>query len=415
MAQATSYNVSSVQGARENLENLLKTVEPTETPLYSFLPQSEAPKATLNEWLVDSLADPAIAGNVDGVDYTLSDMSDLVNSRARLANRIQCLQDRFSVSRQAEMIDVAPGGQGGLYNASKAKSLIQLKRSIETAIGSGNDQAAGTSSAGSTMCGLGNWSDPAFTGNTFDTAAKQGFRSVSGSRVDFSSLTEATLRGLLQAVYEASGAKGEYKLFASPGVMNSITDYTRAAISDNPVYSFTQDVSGKTLIRSVLSFVSDFGSIDIIPMLHGGREVSKDITGATNATPIVVTSAAHGFSNGDKVTISGVLGNTAANGTFLVAGKTTNTFELNTLAGANVAGTGTYTSGGKLTSGTNTAEGVINSNRAYLIPDDDSVSLKFLEGITVNDLPDNGAGKRAISETMLTLRVSNPRALGSIV
>jgi hypothetical protein len=150
-------------------------------------------------------------------------------------------------------------------------------------------------------------------------------------------------------------------------------------------------------------------------MLHGGREVSKDITGATNATPIVVTSAAHGFANGDKVTISGVLGNTAANGTFLVAGKTTDTFQLTTLAGANVAGTGAYTSGGKLTSGTNTAEGVINSNRAYLIPDDDSVSLKFLEGITVNDLPDNGAGKRAISETMLTLRVSNPRALGSIV
>ena len=415
MAQATSYNVTSVQGAQTNLESLMKTVEPTETPLYSFLPQSEAPKATLNEWLVDSLLEPNIAGNVDGVDYTLSDMSDLVNSRARLGNRVQTLQDRFSVSRQAEMIDVAPGGQGGLYNASKAKSLIQLKRSIETAIGSGNDQAAGTSSAGSTLCGLGFWSDPAGVGNTFDTVAKQGFRSVSGSRVDFSSLTEATLRGLLQAVYEASGAKGEYKLFASPGIMNLVTDFTRATVSNDPVFSFTQDVSGKTLIRSVLSFVSDFGSIDIIPALHLGREVSKTITGATNATPIVVTSAAHGFSNGDKVTISGVGGNTAANGTFLVAAKSTNTFELNTLAGANVAGTGTYTSGGKLTSGTNSAEGVINSNRAYLIPDDDSVSLKFLEGITVNDLPDNGAGKRSICEAMLSLRVSNPRALGSIV
>ena len=61
MALATSYNVTSVQGARENLESLLKTVEPTETPLFSFLPQSAAPKATLNEWLVDSLADPSIS------------------------------------------------------------------------------------------------------------------------------------------------------------------------------------------------------------------------------------------------------------------------------------------------------------------------------------------------------------------
>jgi len=409
MAIATSYSVNANQGARENLENLLKTVEPTETPLFSFLPQSSAPKATLNEWLVDSLNDPSIAGNADGIDYTLSDMSNLIESRARLGNRVQTLQDRFAIGRQAEMVDVAPNGQNGLYNSAKAKSLIQLKRSIETAIGSGNDQSAGSSSAGATMCGLGVWSDPAFVGNTFDTSLKQGFRSVSGSRVNFASLTESALRGLLQAVYEASGAKGSYKLFAGPAVMNKITDYTRSTVS-NGNFQFTQDVSGKTLIRSVLSYVSDFGSIDIIPMLHGGRQISKAVTDATNANPIVITSAGHGFSDGDSVTISGVLGNNAANGTHTVANKTADTFEL-----SGVAGDGAYVSGGKITLSPNTAEGVLNGNRAYLLPDDDSVSLKFLEGISVMDLPDNGAGKRSICETMLTLRVANPRSLGSIV
>lgn len=409
MAIATSYSVNANQGARENLENLLKTVEPTETPLFSFLPQSSAPKATLNEWLVDSLNDPSIAGNADGIDYTLSDMSNLIESRARLGNRVQTLQDRFAIGRQAEMIDVAPNGQNGLYNSAKAKSLIQLKRSIETAIGSGNDQSAGSSSAGATMCGLGVWSDPAATGNTFDTSLKQGFRAVSGSRVNFASLTESALRGLLQAVYEASGAKGSYKLFAGPAVMNKITDYTRSTVTDGN-FQFTQDVSGKTLIRSVLSYVSDFGSIDIIPMLHGGRQISKAITDATNANPIVITSAGHGFEDGDSVTISGVLGNNAANGTHTVANKTADTFELQ-----GVAGDGAYVSGGKITLSPNTAEGVLNGNRAYLLPDDDSVSLKFLEGISVMDLPDNGAGKRSICEAMLTLRVANPRSLGSIV
>ena len=342
MALATSYNVTAAKGARENLENLLKTVEPTETPLYSTLSQSEAPKATLNEWLVDSLADPEIGGVIDGVDLTISDAANLIDSRARLGNRVQTLRDIFSVSRQAEMIDVAPGGQGGLYNASKAKSLIQLKRSIETAIASGNDQAAGSSSAGATMCGLGTWSDPTATGNTFDTTAKQAFRAVSGSRVDLSALTESALRGLLQAVYTASGAKGSYKLFAGPAVMNAITDYTRAAVTNNPVYSFTQDVSGKSLVNSVLHYVSDFGSIDILPDLFLGR----------------------------------------------VNGSATSP---------------------------DTDEATVNTDRAYLIPDDDTVSLKFLEGISVVDLPDNGAGKRAFTEAMVTLRVGNPRALGSIV
>ena len=342
MALATSYNVTEAKGARQNLENLLKTVEPTETPLYSTLSQSEAPKATLNEWLVDSLADPEIGGVIDGVDLTISDAANLIDSRARLGNRVQTIRDIFSVSRQAEMIDVAPGGQGGLFNASKAKSLIQLKRSIETAIASGNDQAAGTAGAGATMCGLGLWSDPTHVGNTFDTAAKQAFRAVSGSRVSLAALTESALRGLLQSVYTASGAKGSYKLYAGPAVMNAITDYTRAAVTNNPVYSFTQDVSGKTLVNSVLHYVSDFGSIDIIPDLFLGR-----VNGAASSP--------------------------------------------------------------------DTAEGTVNTDRAYLIPDDDTVSLKFLEGISVVDLPDNGAGKRAFTEAMLTLRVGNPRALGSIV
>ena len=187
---ATSYDVNAAQGARENLENLLKTVEPTETPLYSTLSQSAAPKATLNEWLVDSLEDPAGAsGNIDGVDLDLeSSATNLIETRARLTNRVATLRDYFAVSRQAEMVDVAPGGS--LFNASKAKSLIQLKRSIEVAIASGNDQAAGSASAGATMAGLGVWSDPTFQGNTFDSTAKEAFRAVSGSRVSLASLTE---------------------------------------------------------------------------------------------------------------------------------------------------------------------------------------------------------------------------------
>lgn len=74
----------------------------------------------------------------------------------------------------------------------------------------------------------------------------------------------------------------------------------------------------------------------------------KQITGATNATPIVVTATAHGYSNGDVVSITGVGGNTAANGKFRIANQATNTFELtNYDTGANVAGSGAYTSGGR--------------------------------------------------------------------
>lgn len=75
---------------------------------------------------------------------------------------------------------------------------------------------------------------------------------------------------------------------------------------------------------------------------------AKVITGATNATPIVITATSHGYSNGDIVSIYGVGGNSAANGVFKVANVTTNTFELTTRAGSNVAGSGAYTSGGRV-------------------------------------------------------------------
>ena len=72
----------------------------------------------------------------------------------------------------------------------------------------------------------------------------------------------------------------------------------------------------------------------------------KIITGATNATPVVVTATSHGFANGDIVVIGGILGNLSANGTFKVASQAANTFALTTMDDVNVVGSGAYTSGG---------------------------------------------------------------------
>jgi hypothetical protein len=68
---------------------------------------------------------------------------------------------------------------------------------------------------------------------------------------------------------------------------------------------------------------------------------AQRITGVTAGTPNVVTIASHGFSTGNQVTVSGVKGNTTANGTWTIIVLTTNTFQL-----VGTAGGSTYTSGG---------------------------------------------------------------------
>lgn len=69
--------------------------------------------------------------------------------------------------------------------------------------------------------------------------------------------------------------------------------------------------------------------------------VSLSVTGASNASPIVITAASHGLQTGMRVTISGVGGNTAANGTFTITKVSSNTFSLD-----GSTGNGAYTAGG---------------------------------------------------------------------
>lgn len=77
------------------------------------------------------------------------------------------------------------------------------------------------------------------------------------------------------------------------------------------------------------------------------------ITGITQANPGVVTAPAHGYSNGQEVFISGVWGMPQVNDRFfLVAGQTTNTFQLTDQFGNNVDTTtyGAYTANGTVAS-----------------------------------------------------------------
>jgi len=78
-------------------------------------------------------------------------------------------------------------------------------------------------------------------------------------------------------------------------------------------------------------------------------EGDKTISAITKANPAVVTATSHGYSNGDEVLISSVGGMTEVNGKrFLVADKTTNTFELQDKDGVDINSSSftTYTSGG---------------------------------------------------------------------
>ena len=86
--------------------------------------------------------------------------------------------------------------------------------------------------------------------------------------------------------------------------------------------------------------------------------IEKVISGATAADPCVITATGHGFSNGDKVSIRGVVGMVELNleTAYTVANKATNTFEL---AGVDSSGFTGYTSDGVATKAATESGGIV--------------------------------------------------------
>ncbi len=114
-----------------------------------------------------------------------------------------------------------------------------------------------------------------------------------------------------------------------------------------------------------------------------GSQATGTIENATAAEPIVITSTAHGLSNGDLVGIDGMVGVTEAN-TYVwqVEGVAANTFKL---AGSN--GTGTYTA---------------DSGTWYKVPRDRATALGEQDGVLVK----SGDATRRYLGTCSTTSVS---------
>jgi Flp pilus assembly protein TadG len=111
---------------------------------------------------------------------------------------------------------------------------------------------------------------------------------------------------------------------------------------------------------------------------------ARNITGATKANPVVITSAAHGFVNGDKVYITGVNGMTQLNNKiFTVAGAAANTFQLSGVSGTAYS---TYSSSGTVTKCVVATCDLVVTANAHGYANGDNIYINNVGGITsIND------------------------------
>lgn len=136
-------------------------------------------------------------------------------------------------------------------------------------------------------------------------------------------------------------------LNGSTFTLTAVTTYTFTFATFGSVGTWT---SGTGQVTSSL-FLNDYWHLRSIKCKYSTPIYNILVTGATKTTPIKVTvDSYNNFRTGEQITISGVLGNTNANGTFYI--KSLNNFTFSLYSDANlqtaVAGNGIYTSGGVL-------------------------------------------------------------------
>lgn len=250
-----TYDVSTI---REDLQDALISISPTETPFMSAVGRRNVSN-TYFEWPVIELA-AASASNVV-IEGEAAPGNDAPTNAIRLGNYTQISDKVVEVSDTAEAVN----GAGDAQTLAKqiAYKLKELKRDMETMlVGANNAAVAGASGTAretaslsaflktNTDRGVGG-ADPTLSGTT------SGYPDAAATDGTTRALTEQMLKDVIASCWD-EGAEPSIVLCGS-GVKQKISStFTGSATR-------YRDISDKKIVAAVDLYVSDFGELQVVP------------------------------------------------------------------------------------------------------------------------------------------------------
>ena len=236
------YKTYDTVGIREDLQDAIYDISPTTTPFMSTVGRTKA-KNTYHEWQTDSLADVNLENaQIEGADAT----SAVLTPTTRVGNYTQISDKVVQVSTTDDAVDKAGRSTETAYQLSKASA--EIKRDMESILLSDQAQSAGGASTASgdpmtprKLGGLASW----LTTNTVDTGG--------------AALTETMLK---EAVLKAYNSGGEPDvLLVSPANKQVVSTF--AGIAEQRYQA--PKSSATTIIGAADVYLSDFGSVSVVP------------------------------------------------------------------------------------------------------------------------------------------------------
>ncbi|MEB2843804.1 DUF5309 domain-containing protein [Endobacterium cereale] len=243
-----TLNTNAVVHQKESLADLISMISPEETPFVSSIGKSKA-TATKTEWLQDTLApankDNSLAEGADANDSTIV-------GPVRLSNQAQIFTKDVRVSGTLQAVSTA--GTSDELARQIAKAGKELKRDVESALVSANPSVAvGTRKLGGAEAWI---KTNAFHGANGATIGYSGGAVGAVTAGTGRALTETMFVGMLQGIWTAGG---DPKKVIAPGTLKSkISSFVGGGTRQ-------QMAKDKTVHQAVDVYVSDFGTVDIIP------------------------------------------------------------------------------------------------------------------------------------------------------
>lgn len=252
-----TFTKYSAVGIREDLANVIFNISPQTTPFISNMTKKKSVKNTFFEWQTDSLAAAAANHHIDGDDLA---SFTAVSPTVRLGNYTQISRKDFVIADNLSgAIDEA--GRRSEVAYQLAKKGDELKRDMEHNLcGLSHAANGGSASVARKTAPLTSWltsntsngtggANPTLSGGVPNAAPTDGTQRA---------MTEAMLKSVVQSMY-SNGGDPKF-LMVGPHVKTVVSGFAGIAAQ-----RYQAPDGPTTIIGAADVYVSDFGSISVVP------------------------------------------------------------------------------------------------------------------------------------------------------
>lgn len=238
-------------GNREDLSNVIYDISPLTTPFISSIAHVAA-DATNHEWQTDKLAAAADNAVIEGEDATTTAGIPTV----RLANQTQISDKVPRVTRTQRQVNSA--GRGDEMDYQIMKMSKELKRDKEFALLANNAKVVGSESVARELAGVPAW---IATNTDFGATGADPTGDGTDARTDGTQrpLDEADLKLVLAACWDEGGEPDTIMT----GSFNK--QAMSAFVGGGTSGPAQRQVNGTRIETAIDIYVSDFGSLAVIP------------------------------------------------------------------------------------------------------------------------------------------------------